>query len=120
VARLVFPDEGSRLAYNVIAGTMRAVDANTVVQVYTDAAGTAPADLLAHSSYPSSVVGSTVLIDAYSRLPIFYGPDAVDTLYVRIGSGPIVPVYARVDDRLDALASGADNTQFLLMHDWGM
>lgn len=101
MSALVFPDEGSRLVYTS-DGVLRPVAAGTAVGVFTDAAGTVPAAITAHVSYPTSVAGSTVLVDAYSRLPLFVGPDGVDTLYVSV-NGPVSPVYARADDRMDSL-----------------
>lgn len=105
VARLLFPDEGSRLAYRVSASTLRSVSAGNVT-VYTDAEGTVLADLREYdgTNTPGPVIaGSVVTTDQYSRLPLFWGPDAIDTLYAVIYGGPPAPVYSRVDDRLDTI-----------------
>lgn len=102
MARLVFPDEGSRLVYQITAGTLRAVAAGTVVQLWADEAGTVLPDVQAYPGYETSLqVGAQLLVDGYSRLPLWYGPDGVDTLWVQVSGGPVTPVYARADDRID-------------------
>lgn len=104
--RLLFPDEGSRLAYRVYRKDLRAV-ADSTATLYTDAAGTILADIRSYdgTQTPGPVIaGSVVTVDAYSRLPLFWGPDgAVDTLYAVIYGGPPAPVIARFDERIDAL-----------------
>jgi hypothetical protein len=75
---------------------------------YTDAAATALADLRVYdgSGTPGAVIaGASVTTDAYSRLPLFWGPDGVDTLYAVVSGGPATAVYARADDRLDVLTA---------------
>lgn len=107
MARLIFPDEGSRLVYRVSSVGLASAAASTAV-IYSDAAGTVLADLRAYdgSATPAgAIAGSTLTTDAYSRLPLFWGPDSVDTVYAVISGGPVVPVYARTDDRLDALTT---------------
>jgi hypothetical protein len=57
---------------------------------------------------------STVTIDAYSMLPTMRFPDgtpAPDSLLVTCDGGPPVRVYAREDDRLDALATSVTALQ---------
>lgn len=105
MARLLFPDEGSRLAYRVRGSDLRAV-ANSTATLYTDAAGTILADVRSYDGTltPGPVIpGAVVTVDSYSRLPLFWGPDAVDTLYAVIYGGPPAPVTARFDERIDAL-----------------
>lgn len=105
MARLLFPDEGSRLAYRVRGTDLRAV-ANSTATLYSDAAGTILADVRSYDGTLTpgpSIPGSVVTVDAYSRLPLFWGPDAVDTLYAVIYGGPPAPVTARFDERIDAL-----------------
>jgi hypothetical protein len=93
VARLLFPDAGSR----------RADDANgkpaplRVFTVYSDAAGTVLADIAAHdgSGTPGAVIAtSQVTTDAYGYLPRWWGPaDGTDVLYVKDAYGsPVWPV----------------------------
>lgn len=104
MARLMFPDEGSRLVYRV-DGAVLGSAANLAVTLYSDAAGAALADLRTEAG--AVVPGSALLVDATSRLPIFQGPDGVDTLYARVSGGPVSPVYARSDDRIDTVKTGA-------------
>jgi hypothetical protein len=103
MARLIFPDEGSRTVQAVDASGRFVSVKGTSFLVFTDAAGTVLADLrdAAGAVLPTA---STLTLDPYSRIPLFQGPsDGTDTLYVSINSGPITPVYARQDDRIDAL-----------------
>jgi hypothetical protein len=97
LARLTFPDE--RTVYNSTTSDFRKVVAGTVVSVFTDAAGTSPTTDLQTTGGQAL---TSLTIDPYSRIPLFQGPDGVDTLYVVIQGGPVSPIYARVDDRLDA------------------
>lgn len=99
--RRVFPDNADKLAYRPGVSLGGAIGAK--VTIYADANGTALADI---RSYPdvSAVSGSQLTVDGNSQLPLFYGPDdQSDTLYARIEGGSIVPIYARVDDRVDNL-----------------
>lgn len=97
MARRMFPDD--RLAYSLTSGVIRGA-VGRVATIYSDAAGTVLADILNEDG--SANPTSTLTVDAYSRLPLFQGPvDGTDRLYGRIGTGPVVPLYARVDDRLD-------------------
>lgn len=105
MARLLFPDEGSRLAYGVRGSDLRAV-ANSTATLYTDPAGTILADIRSYDGTltPGPVIpGSVVTTDAYSRLPLFWGPDAVDTVYAILSGGPPSPVFARFDPRIDQI-----------------
>jgi hypothetical protein len=111
MARLLFPDEGSRLVLGR-SGTTAMLKAGRPAVFYTDSGATALADIRVYvgTATPGAAYsGSQVTIDAYSFLPVFWGPDGVDTLYVVVDGGPAWPVYARADDRLDALAA-ADTT----------
>jgi hypothetical protein len=103
MARLVFPDEGSRLAYDPDTG--RLLTPGTRVYLYLDQSATqAATDLLNADASPNAT--GFVQLDAYRRLPLFSGPDdGSDTLYAVINGGPATPVYAREDDRIDGLAS---------------
>lgn len=106
MARLLFPDEGSRLGYRVVATSLRSVAGSTAT-LFTDAAGTTLADIRSYdgTATPGPVIpGSTVSLDSYSRLPLFWGPDLlVDTLWADIYGGPLSPVLARFDPRIDTL-----------------
>ena len=105
MARSIFPDEGSRLAYR-LSGAGRPIlsAAGGTAVVYTSEAATTLADIQTLEGV--TVSGSTLTVTAYSQLPLFLGPDGVDTVWVKIDGGPAAPVYARTDDRLDELASG--------------
>lgn len=105
MARMVFPDD--RFVYRVAGTALTLAPAATAV-FYTDSAGTVLADIRTYdgTTTPGAVLaGSAVAVDAYSRLPLFWGPDGVDALYVRVTGGPVTAVYARTDDRLDALTT---------------
>lgn len=107
MARLVFPDEGSRMAYRVQSTALVSASGATAV-FYTNAAATTLADVRVHDGTAApgaALAGSSVTVDAYSRLPLLWGPDGVDTLYVVVSGGPATPVYARVDDRIDAIVT---------------
>lgn len=102
MTRMAFPDDGSRLAYSTSGSVLRPVPAGSVVSVFTDAGATTVADCLHSGGAP--VTGNDPLrVDAYSRLPLWQGPDGVDTLYVVVSGGPATAVYARADDRIDDL-----------------
>lgn len=110
MTRLVFPDEGSRLAYRITTGKALYGAPGSVAVLYQDAAATVPAtDCRAYDGTPTPggvAIGPSFTLDAFSRLPIFWGPDGLDTLYVMVDSGVVSPVYARTDDRLDTLTTG--------------
>lgn len=109
MARLVFPDEGSRLVYRVTGGGGLLGDVAASVTIYSDANATTLADLRVYDGTPTPgapITGSVVTADAYSRLPLFWGPDSVDTLYAVVAvGGPIDTLYARFDDRIDTLTT---------------
>lgn len=113
MARLLFPDEGSRLVLGR-SGVTATYRAGYAAVFYTDAAATTLADVRVYDGTATpgaAYAGSSVTIDAYSMLPVVWGPDGVDTLYVVVDSGPAWPVYARTDDRLDALATRVDDLE---------
>lgn len=78
------------------------------VYVYSDEACTTLAEIF---TYPGNtpITGSVLTVDSNTRTPYYYGPaDGTDKLFERVdGIGPINPVFARVDDRLDALEAGS-------------
>lgn len=105
MARLIFPDEGSRLVYRT-SGTALALMPGANALIYTTSAANVLADLRMHDGTDVvtevGITGSVLTVDAYSRLPLFWGPDGVDTVWAVISGGPATPVYARFDDRIDA------------------
>lgn len=100
MSRLVGPDESSRLVYRT-DGTARAQ--GLIATVYADAGGTQLADILTEAG--GVVTGSKLTVDSYSKIPLFQFPDGVDTVYASVNGGPVTPLYARTDDRIDALAT---------------
>jgi parallel beta-helix repeat protein len=100
MSRLKFPDEGSRKVEDTVSGRGRS---STRVDIFTDVAGTTAATDLLDAALAANTTGY-VTTDRYAMLPIFSGPDGVDTLYAQVPGGPVWPMYARVDDRLDAVA----------------
>lgn len=106
MARLVGPDDASRLAYRI-----RAVDrvlqdaAGLTATVYTSQAATTLANILTVGG--SAIANSQLTVGADSLIPLFQFPDGVDTVYVKVGTGAAYPLYARTDDRLDALGGGS-------------
>ncbi|WP_256789820.1 hypothetical protein [Frankia sp. AvcI1] len=107
MARRIFPDEGSRLVYQVAAALLPAITNVTVVHLYTDSAGTIAADCLDMDGNPIND-SNPLLVDGYSRIPLFRGPaDGTDVLYAVIAGGPPTAIYARTDDRLDDVEARA-------------
>lgn len=101
---LLFPDAGSRLAIDR-AGRPR--PAKTAA-IYADAAGTVPAEIYADSSgvRGALIASSTLVTDQFGMLPPFWGPDAgTDRLYAEVDGGPVWPVDAAANERIDALAA---------------
>ncbi|WP_250029798.1 glycosyl hydrolase family 28-related protein [Paractinoplanes maris] len=102
MARLIGPDESERSVYRT-DGTARAQGMYGVV--YADPGGTQLADILALNG--AAIANSRLTVDDYSKLPLFQFPDGADTVYVRVNGGPLVPLTAGTDNRLDALAADA-------------
>lgn len=98
--RMLGPDEAYRLVY-LPDGTARAQ--GQTAALFADSAGTVPADVLTTDGHP--VPGAVVTVDAYSQIPIVRFPDGADTIWCSVNGGPLVPLLARMDDRLDALAA---------------
>jgi hypothetical protein len=95
--------------YRLVGGALKSAAGGTAT-VYSDSAGTTLADIRyydpATPSTPGGAVsGSELTIDYYSRYPLFWFPDSVDTVYISVDGGPLVPVTADSDARLDALAT---------------
>lgn len=99
--RRVFPD--GQITYSLASLYFAFVPPGSVVSVFTDEAGTIPADIRQMDGSSFSM-GSPLAVDDYSRVPLFLGPDdGTDTLYVVVSGGLPIAIYARADDRLDAL-----------------
>ncbi|HTI26181.1 MAG TPA: hypothetical protein VL652_34650 [Kutzneria sp.] len=118
MARLVGPDEGSRLAFQVRADNALGSTAGLPLTVYSDAAGTTPADIL---TYPAGapIPGALLTMPATTLIPLFQFPDGVKVLYASCNAGPVVPIYPRVSDRLDALESGGSPWSFNVVAQYG-
>lgn len=107
MARLVGPDEASRLAYRIRSSDGALLDAvGLLATVYSDAAATTLASIQTHPG-GAAISGSQLNVGTDSLIPLFKFPDGVDTVYVKVGSGAAYPLYARTDDRLDALGGGS-------------
>jgi hypothetical protein len=114
MARLIGPDAGSRLVY-VLSGSLLRSAAGYTATIYSDAAGTILADIALYQPLipgtPGAViVGSTVLVNSNSQLPLFWFPlSGQDTLYARVGgvSSPVVAINADYDARIDLLIAAS-------------
>ncbi|MEV5211324.1 SGNH/GDSL hydrolase family protein [Micromonospora sp. NPDC053740] len=107
MARLLGPDGGTRYAY--LPSGAPAANANAVA--YTDSAGTLLADIRTYdgSETPGAVIlASQVTTDGNGQLQLFWFPDGLDKLWVRVGDGPLFPVDADNNRRLDALTAAVD------------
>jgi hypothetical protein len=105
VTRLIGPDEGCRTVFYTSgpnAGTAAAQGEAAII--YTDEALSVLADIITTTG--DAIAGSQVMVDAYSRIPLFQYPDGlVDTVWTSIAGGPAVRLDARLDDRLDTLTA---------------
>lgn len=99
MARLIGPDSGDRLALRP-GGAGYARGASVVV--YAASTGSTLANILTEAG--GAIAGSTLTTDDFGLIPLFQFPDGVDTVYVEVAGGTRTPVYARYDDRVDALA----------------
>lgn len=97
--RLIGPDEAYRVVF-LQDGRARA--RGYPVPLFADEAGSIPADVLTLTG--DDIPESTLIVDVHSRIPLFQYPPGTDVVYTSINGGPIVPLYARVDDRIDKLA----------------
>lgn len=106
MAQLLGPDAGSRLVYVLSGGYFRSAAGRTAT-IYSNSAGTVLASINTYdgTGVPAGVIaGSIVTIDQYSRLPLFWFTDSVDTLYVKVNpNGPVIAINADYDARLDTL-----------------
>lgn len=126
MARLIGPSEASRLAYNLVnaQGPTRDLLRGRRLRpatYYVDPDPTAEptpsmlTQLADIRTLDGSVIAdSTVTTDAYAMLPLMQFPEGTpppDSLLVVIDGGPPGRVYAREDDRLDALAADVADLQ---------
>lgn len=101
MARLLFPDEASRLLYTTGAGNVL-IGASGPLAVFSDPAGQIAADLQNPDGTP--IANGQVTVGANSLLPDFLGPpDGAETLYVRPFGGALQPIYASSQVRLDVV-----------------
>lgn len=94
-------------AANIVSGDFMAAAGGTAT-VYADAAATTLADIASYDGTNTpgpSIVGSMLTLDGNSMLPQFWLPDGVNTVYVKVGSGPAVSVSADPTARQDAAES---------------
>lgn len=115
MARLIGPSEASREVKTIVttSGSTRGLFKSKALRPATyyvdpDPTATPTPGMLTTLADVRTMAGvayadSTVTIDAYSMLPEMQFPDGVDSLLVVVDNGPPWRVYAREDDRLDAL-----------------
>lgn len=103
MARLVGPDEGSRLAYVIRADGSMAIASGLPAVICADQALTQPADILTVGGQP--IDADAVEIGADSLYPLFQFPDNVEVLYSSVNGGPVVAIYARATDQVSAHAA---------------
>ncbi|WP_431728584.1 glycosyl hydrolase family 28-related protein [Verrucosispora sp. TAA-831] len=96
--RLLGPDEAYRTVY---LPDGRAKARGYPCPIFADVQGSIPADIQTPSG--DDIAESTLIVDVHSRIPLFLFPAGADTVYTSVNGGPIVPLYARVDSRLDDL-----------------
>lgn len=107
MTRLVGPDSDSRTPFGRDKGL-----ASRTVDLFTDAACTTLADVrtfdpAAPSTVGAAITGSRVTLDATGRMPRFWFPDAVTTLYARIVRGQqVIPVTVTANAVLASLVAG--------------
>lgn len=107
MTRLVGPDPDSRTPF----GRDKSL-ANRTVDLFTDAACTTPADVRAFdpaapSTVGAAISGARVTLDVTGRLPRFWFPDAVATLYARVVRGQqVAPVTVTAGLALSNLVAG--------------
>lgn len=93
MARLVFPNAEDRLVYTALGDGQSLLSRRGLpVTIYTDAAGTTLANILTIAG--AAITGSVLTVDTDSLLPLFQGPDGVDTLYAKpAGSTTTTVIY---------------------------
>lgn len=101
MSSLLFPDTGTRM---VLTSSGRPA-VNKVGTLYADADGTDLAEVYADADGVQGdlIADAEVTTDAYGQLPTFWGPaDGTDRLYITVNGGPLVPVDADYNARIDA------------------
>lgn len=105
------PDLARRAVSQVIGNTVYDFSGRTAT-VYTDANATVLANIATYDPLNPTVIGATIansqvtLSARDSRLPLFWFPDGVDTLYVRVSTlSHVWQITADVDARLDAVGT---------------
>lgn len=103
--RLLGPDAGSRYAYNPDGSPA----ANASAVIYSNSAGTIPADLRAYdgSETPGgTVLGSVVSYDGHGQSQMYwFPPGRQDRVWGSVNGGPLFPIDADNNRRVDRLES---------------
>lgn len=107
MARLLGPDLSVRLALRYTSARQVQGMPGKTLTITTDVAGATPASIAAYQTgspgTPGSVIaGSKVVIGQDSKVPLFWFPDGVDTVYGHTRDGHVLKLIADVDARLDA------------------
>lgn len=113
MARLIGPDAASRYCYDQDTGAPAKYRGAVV---YADAAATTLAGIAVYDGTGapgSAIAGSAVTTDGYGQLPLFWFPDGVDRLWVRVAGGPVSPIDADNNLRLDALTAAVGHNTAL-------
>lgn len=106
MARLIGPDDRTFTISGLPGTALRNIGGYTAT-AYAASTGSTLANIINLDNTPIS--GSVLTFGDDSRLPLFQFPDGVDTVWLEVTevTGRF-PVYARVDDRLDAIKATAD------------
>lgn len=108
MARLIGPDEASRTVFLTAgANKGKAAAQGLSVPLYADQALTVPADVRTAGDAIIPGVPPTLIVDAFSQIPLFKFPDGADVVYTSVSGGPTVALYARTDERIDAATAAA-------------
>lgn len=123
MAQLLGPDAGSRLVYVLSGGYLRSAAGRTAT-IYTNSAGTILAAINTYdgTGVPAGLIaGSVVTVDQYSRLPLFWFPNNVDTVYAKVNvGGPVIAINADYDARLDAATGGTPSPTVVAETTYGL
>lgn len=109
MARLPFPDEGSRMVWTTRRDNAfsTAADLPAVAYAQADEDDLTLADIRAADG--STVAGSALTVDRGSGLPDFLGPDGdVGVVYVSVNGGPRRAVYAHAPAQVAAVSERLD------------
>jgi len=94
LSRMIGPDEACRILYNRRTGLVKGQGYS--IPLYADEALTIPADVRALDG--SVIPESTLVGDAWSKIPLFLYPDDTDVVYTSVDGGPAMALYARTTD----------------------